>query len=123
MLFESREPDENSSGSRERLGPRGRMWLSNAGIFALTAASTTLLMLCPCDLPGESFYADILVVLSALFGLAAAVLVYWRAKALSGITEFLKAVIALAVSGALVYGEFTAAGDAIAWLARRGGVR
>jgi hypothetical protein len=105
------------------MGPLARIWLSNAAIFALTAASTTLLLFCPCDRPGGSRSAIVLVGLSVLFGLAAAALVYRRLATMTGVTEFLKAVIALAIAGAGVYAEFVIANDAIVWLAMRGAAR
>jgi hypothetical protein len=114
-------PETESFASR--FGPRARIWLSNGAIFALISAATAMLMLCPCDRPGGSAYAVLLVALSALFGLAAAVLVYRRVESMTGITEFLKAVIALAIAGTCVYAEFTVASDVIAWLARRGPLR
>jgi hypothetical protein len=97
--------------------------MSHAAIFSLTTASTAVLMLCPCDRPGGSRYAVILVTLSALFGLAAAVLVYRRLETMSGITEFLRAVMALAIAGAGIYAEFVIANDVIVWLAMRGHLR
>lgn len=119
LLKGARETESRGS----RLGPRGRIWLSNAAISALTAASTALLMLCPCDRPGGSRSAIILIALSALFGLGAAGLVYWRLATITGITEFLKVVIALAIAGASVYAEFVIANDVIVWLAMRGTLR
>jgi hypothetical protein len=106
-----------------RPGPRARIWLSNAAIFALTTASTAVLMLCPCDRPGGSRYAVVLVGLSALFGVAAAALVYRRLETMSGITEFLKVVIALAIAGAGIYAEFVVASDVVVLLAQHGPLR
>jgi hypothetical protein len=106
-----------------RPGRRAHIWLSNAAIFTLTAASTALLMLCPCDRPGGSRDAVILVALAALFGLAAAALVYRRLESMTGITEFLRAVMALAIAGAAVYAEFVVANDVVVWLALRGPLR
>jgi hypothetical protein len=123
MLFESHVAEENSGGKGSRLGPRARLWLSNARIFALTTASTAVLLLCPCDRPGGSARAVLLVAVSTLLGLAAAALVYRRVQSIAGITEFLKVVIAIAVAGLCVYAEFEAAGDVIAWLAQRANPR
>jgi hypothetical protein len=97
--------------------------MSHAAIFSLTTASTAVLMLCPCDRPGGSRYAVILVTLSALFGLAAAGLVYRRLETMSGITEFLRAVMALAIAGAGIYAEFVIANDVVVLLARHGPLR
>jgi hypothetical protein len=120
MLFESQEPARNVPAGPPRPGARAPIWLSNAAIFALTAASTAALLLCPCDRPGGSRSAVILVALSSLFGLAAAALIYRRLQTMSGITEFLKAVIALAIAGGGVYAEFILSSDVVAWLAQRG---
>jgi hypothetical protein len=86
-------------------------------------ASTAMLMLCPCDRPGGSRSAVILVALSVLFGLAAAALVYRRLATMTGITEFLKIVIALAIAGAGVYAEFVVVSDVVVLLAQRGTLR
>lgn len=123
MLFESQVPAKNPAGAGAPVATRTRIWLSNAAISALTAASTALLMLCPCDRPGGSRSAIILIALSALFGVAAATLVYRRLATITGITEFLKVVIALAIAGASVYAEFVIANDVIVWLAMRGTLR
>jgi hypothetical protein len=94
--------------------------MSNAAIFSLTTASTAVLMLCPCDRPGGSRYAVVLVTLAVLFGLAAAALVYRRLETMSGITEFLRAVMALAIAGAGIYAEFVVASDVVVLLAQHG---
>jgi len=76
------------------------------------------MMLCPCDIVGiHSHYALSLVALAALFGIAAAYLVYRRMRRESGITEFLRAVIALAIVGVSVYVELFVAVEIVAWMA------
>jgi drug/metabolite transporter superfamily protein YnfA len=78
------------------------------------------MMLCPCDVVGiHSHYALSLVALAAFFGIAAAYLVYGRMRRDSGITEFLKAVIALAIVGVSVYVELFVAMEIVAWMAGR----
>ena len=78
------------------------------------------MMLCPCDIVGLHYhYALLLVGLAFLFGMAAAYLVYRRIDRDSGITGFLRAVIALAIVGVGVYAELFAAMEIVAWMARR----
>lgn len=78
------------------------------------------MMLCPCDVVGiHDRYAISLLALAALFGVAAAYLVYRRMKRDSGITAFLRAVIALAIVGASVYLELFLAMEMVALRASR----
>ena len=99
---------------------RKRRWLSYALIFCLISASTAVMMLCPCDIVGiHHHYAISLVALAALFLIAAAYLLYRRMRRDQGITEFLKAVIALAIVGVSVYVELFVAMEIVAWMARR----
>ncbi len=78
------------------------------------------MLLCPCDIVGiHNHYALSLVALAALFGLAAAYLVYRRMSRDSGITGFLRAAIALAIVGASVYVEILVAMEIVAWMAVR----
>ncbi len=78
------------------------------------------MMLCPCDIVGiHNHYAISLVVLASLFGIAAAYLVYRRMKRDSGITPFLRAVIALVIVGISVYVELFVAMEIVAWMASR----
>jgi hypothetical protein len=100
---------------------RKQRWLSYASIFCLISASTAVMMLCPCDIVGlHHHYAISLVTLASLFGIAAAYLVYRNLKRDSGITAFLRAVIALAIVGASVYAELFLAMEIVAWMASRG---
>jgi hypothetical protein len=103
----------------EPASPR-KKWLSNAAIFSLTTAATAVMMLCPCDIVVlHDHYAVLLVAIAFLLGIAAAYLVYGRMKRDSGMTAFLRAVIALALVGASVYLELFAAMEIVAWMARR----
>jgi len=78
------------------------------------------MMLCPCDMVGiHDHYAISLVALAALFAIAAAYLVYRSMRRDQGITEFIKAVIALAIVGVGVYVELFAAMEIVAWMASR----
>lgn len=104
----------------EKSPPRQKRWLSYVLIFCLSSASTATMMLCPCDTVGIHDYNAIsLVALAALFGVAAAYVLYRRMSRDSGITAFLRAVIALAVVGASVYVELFVAQEIVAWLATR----
>lgn len=95
-------------------------WLTYALIFGLTLAATAAMMLCPCDTVGIHDYNSIsLVVLATLFGIAAAYLLFRRMSRDSGITGFLRAVIALAIVGVSVYVELFVAQEVVAWLAGR----
>ena len=100
--------------------PRWRLWRGRALIFGLISASTTALLLCPCDCPGQNSHAIFLIAISILIGGAAAVLVCREMQRRSDITAFLKAAIAVGIVAFAVYAEFTLAMDVIAWLARRG---
>lgn len=94
-------------------------WRGYAAIFALISAATAVMLLCPCDSVGiHDHYAISLLALAALFGIAAAVLLYRRMKSDTGITGFLRAVIAMAVVGVSIYIELFAAMEVVAWLAR-----
>lgn len=94
---------------------RKSRWISYASIFCLISASTAVMMLCPCDVVGiRDHYAISLVALAALFGIAAAYLVYRRLRPDSGTTAFLRAVIALAIVGACVYAELFFAMEIVA---------
>ncbi len=78
------------------------------------------MMLCPCDTVGIHDYNAIsLMALAALFGIAAAFILYRRMNRNSGITGFLRAVIALAIVGVSVYVELFVAQEVVAWLAGR----
>ena len=88
--------------------------------FCLTLAATAVMMLCPCDTVGIHDYNAIsLVALATLFGIAAAYVLYRRMSRDSGITGFLRAVIALAIVGANVLAELFIAQEVVAWLASR----
>ncbi len=106
--------------SPQRSSPRKKRWLSYALIFGLTLAATSVMMLCPCDTVGIHDYNAIsLVALATLFGLAAACVVYRRMSHDSGITGFLRVVIALAIVGASVYAELFIAMEIVARMASR----
>ncbi len=95
-------------------------WISYALIFCLISASTYVMMLCPCDIVGiHDHYAISLVALAVLFGVGAAYLIYRLMRCDSGITAFLRAVIALVIAGVSVYAELFIAMEIVAWLARR----
>jgi drug/metabolite transporter superfamily protein YnfA len=97
---------------------RKQRWISYGAIFCLISASTAVMMLCPCDVVGiHRHYAVSLVALAFLFGIAAAYLVYRRMRRDSGITPFLRAVIALAIVGVSVYAELFVAMEIVAWMA------
>ncbi|MGB6724905.1 MAG: hypothetical protein WBE74_03310 [Terracidiphilus sp.] len=99
---------------------RKKRWLTYALIFGLTFAATAAMMLCPCDTVGIHDYNAIsLMALAALFGIAAAFILYRRMNRNSGITGFLRAVIALAIVGVSVYVELFVAQEVVAWLAGR----
>jgi hypothetical protein len=108
----------NAEGSTDRES-RIKVRFDLAGTAALITASTSAILFCPCDCIGQSPKAIILVSISIALGLAAAVLVFRRMHRDSGVTEFLKAVSALAIVGFGVYLEFIAASDIIKWLAAR----
>jgi len=98
---------------------RKKRWLSYALIFGLISASTGTMMLCPCDMVGIHDYNAIsLVALASLFGFAAAFVLYRRMSRDSGITGFLRAVVALVIVGVSVSVELFLAQEIVAWLAR-----
>lgn len=107
------EPHEPALSSKKR-------WLNYALIFCLISAATALMMLCPCDIVGiHDQYAISQVACAAFFGIAAAYLIYRHMSRDSGITDFLRAVIALAIVGVSVYAELCLAMETVAWMARR----
>ncbi len=110
MFFDSE--DSPVSVSRKKL------WLSYSLTFALVTASATALLLCPCDLPGHNLRAFPLILLSAVFGLAAAVFVYRHLQRYTGITDFLRALYSVGIIALALYVEFDLATGFIAWLAR-----
>ena len=102
-----------------KLTAHARLWLSNGAIVALITAATAVMMLCPCDSVGlRDHYAISLLALAALFGIAAAVLIYCRMQRDSGITGFLRAVIAVAIAGLGVCVELFLAMEVVARLAQ-----
>jgi membrane associated rhomboid family serine protease len=110
MIFNPQDAQPASS--------RKKRWLSYALVFSLISASTAVMMLCPCDTVGVHDYNAIsLVALAALFAIAAAYVVHRRMSRDSGITGFLRAVIALAIVGVSVYAELFLAQEVVAWLA------
>jgi hypothetical protein len=110
MLFNSE--DSPTSGSRKVLR------LRYALTFTFITASTAALLLCPCDLPGRNPRALPLIVLSAVFGLAAAGFLYRLLQRYTGITILLRALYAGALVVIGVYVEFDIATNLIAWMAR-----
>jgi hypothetical protein len=112
MLFSSE--DSAAHGSRRK------QWLGYAMAFCLVTASTGVLLLCPCDLPGRNRRAFFLIALSAILGLAAAAFVYRCLRRYTGITVLLRALYAGAIVSLAIYLEFSLATDLIAWLARPG---
>lgn len=111
MIFKSQSPHDP--------WPRKKRWLSDALTFALTLAATAVMMLCPCDVVGiHDYNAILLVALATVFGIAAAVVVYRRMSRDSGMTGFLRAIIALAIVGAAIYAELLIAMEIVALMAR-----
>jgi membrane associated rhomboid family serine protease len=97
-----------------------KRWISNVLIFGLISAATAVMLLCPCDVVGMHDYNAIsLVALAGLFGLAAAYLVFRRMKRDSGLTAFLRALIALLIVGASVYLDLFLAMEMVALSASR----
>ena len=109
----NREAPQPASSPRKR-------WFSYALIFGLTLAATAVMMLCPCDAVGIHDYKAIsLVATAAAFAIAAAVVAYRLISPDSGITGFLRAVIALAIVGVSVYAELLIAMKVVALMASR----
>jgi hypothetical protein len=124
MLFDQPNPAPSSETHSSRLSPRAGFLLNYAVILALISASTTFMMLCPCDSVGiHDRSALTRVAIAALFGIAAAFLIYRRMRHDLGITPFLKAIIAVAIAGFGVYVELFAVMQVVAWLAARGSRR
>lgn len=93
-------------------------WFSYALIFGLTTAATSVMMLCPCDTVGIHDYNAIsLVAVATLFGIAATYVLYRRMSSDSGITGFLRAVIALAIVGLCLFAELFLAMEIVARMA------
>ena len=119
MLFDHTKPFQPPKSHHSRLSPRARSLLSYSAIVVLISASTVTMMLCPCDSVGiHDHHAISLVAVAAVFGIAAAFLVYRRMRRDSGVTVFLRAVGAIAFVGFCVYVELSAAMYVVAWLAR-----
>ena len=78
------------------------------------------MMLCPCDIVSvHDHYAISLVVLAAIFGIAAAYLLFRRMSRDSEITAFLRIVIALAIAGVSIYVELFLVMEFVSWMATR----
>lgn len=78
------------------------------------------MMLCPCDVVTiHDHYAISLVTLASALTIAAACLLYRRMSRDSGLTAFLRAVIALAIAGVSVYLELSVSLGILAWTANR----
>jgi uncharacterized membrane protein YadS len=119
LLFDQPNPAAANGSQVSWLKLRVRRLLSFVAIFALMSAATAAMMLCPCDSVGiHDYYAISLVALAVLFGIAAAYLAYRRMQRDSGITRFLRVVIALAAIGFGVYVELFVVMEIVAWLAR-----
>lgn len=119
MLFDQTKPAHTPETAHSRITARATSLLSYAAILALISASTATMMLCPCDSVGfHDPYAVSLVGIAALFGIAAAFLIYRRMRRDAGATAFLRAVGALAIVGVAVFAELSAAMYVVAWLAR-----
>ncbi len=119
MLFSQPNPAAATESSAASLTARTKRLLSYIAIFALISASTAVMMLCPCDSVGiHDRRAISLVALAALFGIAAACLIYRRMQRDSGATGFLRAFAAIVIVGFAVYAELFVAMEVVAWLAR-----
>jgi len=119
MLFDESNRRHAAETQDSQTPRRARILLIYAAIFALISAATAAMMLCPCDSVGiHDHYAISLVAIAALFGIAAAFLVYRLMRRDTGATAFLKALGALAIVACALFAELTAAMYAVAWLAR-----
>jgi len=119
LLFDRPNPAEPTASQAGSLTQRIRRLVSFVAILALISAATTVMMLCPCDSVGiHDHYAISLVAIALLLSISAAYLVYRQMQRDSGITGFLRAVIALAIVGFGVYAELYVAMEVVAWLAR-----
>jgi hypothetical protein len=113
--------DPESSGTPEptaRISARMRRWIGLAAIVALVSASTFILLLCPCDRPGGSFYSIFLVSLAGIFALAAALVLYPRLRKAPGATAFISAFKSAGFAALAVYVELRIAVLVIEWMAR-----
>ncbi|MFP5235452.1 MAG: hypothetical protein ACLGSD_06095 [Acidobacteriota bacterium] len=111
MLFSTPTPDAVSS--------RKRRWRGWVAAFALISAATAVMMLCPCDVVGMHDYKAIsLVALAGSFGVAAAAIVHRSILRNLETTEFLRAVVALALVGIGIWIELFLAMEAVALIAR-----
>lgn len=119
MLFDSPNTANRNESLQPRTLSRAKSFLSNAATVSFISAATAVMMLCPCDTVGiHDHYALSLVALAALFGAAAAFLIFLRLRRDSGITGFLRAVTAMVIAGLAIYAELFAAMKVVAWLAR-----
>jgi len=112
--------DSESSGMRDQRN-NSSAWLrcrvAVVLIAGLISASTSVLLLCPCDRPAGSFYSIFLVSLSGFFAFAAAGLVYVRLRKDKASTAFISAFEAIALVAIAVYVELRVALYVIEWLA------
>lgn len=112
MIFSNQSPQDLPSRKKHRL--------SDGLVFALTLAATAMMMLCPCDVVGIHDYQSIsLVGLATVFGIAATVVAFRRMRRDSGITGFLRALVAVAIVGVSIYVELFVAMEIVALMARR----
>jgi hypothetical protein len=119
MIFNQQGPAPAPGTFASRFPPRTRLLLNLFAIFTLISASTAAMMLCPCDLVSiHDHYSILLVAVAALFGIAAAWLIYRRMRRDSGTTAFLRACAAIAIVAVAVYAELFLTMQALAWMAR-----
>ena len=119
MHLNQPDPSPAAAMPTSRLKPRTRLLLNLVAIFLLISASTASMMLCPCDLVSiHDHFSILLVAVAALFGIAAAWLIYRRMQRDSGTTPFLKACAAIAIVAIAVYAELFLTMQALAWMAR-----
>lgn len=119
MRFIQPNPAPATAMFASRLPPRTRLLLNLLAIFLLISASTASMMLCPCDLVSvHDHFSILLVAVAALFGIAAAWLIYRRMQGDSGTTAFLRACAAIAIVAIAVYAELFLTMQALAWMAR-----
>jgi len=119
MLFDRPNSAADFESAKSGFTSRRKLVLAWAAIVLLISSSTAMMMLCPCDSVGlHDHYAITLVALAVVFAATAMFLLFRRMRRDSGITAFLRAVIAIAVVGVAVYAELFIAQEVVAWMAR-----
>jgi hypothetical protein len=116
MNFDSESPEVQEP--RLSLGARPKPWISFVSAAVLVSASTFVLLLCPCDRPSGSWAAILLVALSGLFALAAALVLYLRLRKDPGATAFISAFKAAGIVALAVYAELRIGVLIVEWMAR-----